>query len=239
MDSDGYKMAKPKIKIGEKFNRLTIINEYSRNGKRLALCRCECGTEKEIKKCKVTSGETKSCGCLVAEASRKTINEIRKTRILSPAARSRMGGATRFIPKHGARNTPEYHIWVSMKARCLNHNCENYESYGNRGIVLCNEWRDSFESFLNDMGKRPSPSHSLDRINNDGDYRPDNCRWATPKEQQRNKRTNRRIKVDGTEKTLAEWSEITGIRADTITRRIDRGWSEKEAITIPVHGKQK
>jgi hypothetical protein len=123
-----------------------------------------------------------------------------------------------------------------MKQRCLNEKSHNYYKYGGRGIQVCARWLESFENFYADMGPRPSPEHSVDRIDNSGNYEPNNCRWATDDVQARNHRNNAIIEMNGQRKCVAEWSEITGIRANTIVTRIRRGWSPQEAISIP--GKQ-
>src|SRR5688500_16157023 len=118
--------------------------------------------------------------------------------------------------KHGLRNCSEYRAWASMKQRCLNPKVVAYPQYGQRGIKVCDRWLTSFPNFYADMGPRPSPSHSLDRIDNDGDYTPDNCRWATRVEQGRNQRTNVLFTHNGKTQCLTAWSEEIGIPADTL-----------------------
>jgi hypothetical protein len=139
-----------------------------------------------------------------------------------------------WLIKHGQslnnRKTPEYQTWQGMKARCLNPNGRSYRLYGGRGIKVCREWLDSFEAFFTAMGPRPSPDHSLDRIDNDGDYRPSNCRWATGKEQQNNMRRNRWIEFGGKKRTLKQCSEETGIHHRTIQGRLNRGWPLARAL---------
>lgn len=136
------------------------------------LCRCVCGTYKAVAGISLKAGDTQSCGCYLAECV---------------AQRSTTHGAT-CGATHGKRVAPEYKSWVAMKARCLNPRATSYENYGGRGIKICQRWRDSFKKFRADMGKRPSLSHTLDRINNNGHYKPSNCRWATKLQQNRNKR---------------------------------------------------
>ena len=129
---------------------------------------------------------------------------------------------------------PEYYIYTTLKQRCYNPRHEHYDRYGGRGIAVCERWRESFADFLTDMGERPSPHHTIERINNDGPYSPDNCRWATKKEQARNRTSNWLIECEGTTRSLAEWSEISGVPRTTITSRIKRsGWSTKEAVFTP------
>ena len=161
---------------------------------------CDCG-----RVCLVTSADLrhgqKSCGCA-------------------------MGGK----PRHGWFGTSEYSAWAAMIRRCTNPRSANYRLYGGRGITVCQEWRKDFVAFLRDLGPKPTPTHSLDRINNDGNYEPGNVRWATPKQQARNKRTSRVLVVDGVSSTLAEWAERSGIGRTTIRERLARGWSKKRAV---------
>jgi hypothetical protein len=129
----------------------------------------------------------------------------------------------------------EFRIWDGILQRCLNENSPAYQSYGGRGISVCERWRTSFENFFADMGEKPSPLHTIDRIDNNGNYEPDNCRWATKKEQGRNKRNNKRIVFRGEEKTLSEWGEIFGLSSSIIGSRIFRyGWTVEQAITTPL-----
>jgi len=130
--------------------------------------------------------------------------------------------------------TPTYVIWQRMKQRCDYEGAINYERYGERGISVCDRWANSFENFLDDMGKVPSSEYSIERIDNEGDYTPENCCWATPTEQARNTRRNRMIEHNGEIHPLVEWSHITGLKRTTIARRLDHGWSAEEALTTPV-----
>jgi hypothetical protein len=129
---------------------------------------------------------------------------------------------------------PEYCVWALMKSRCTNPKDKGYHRYGGRGISVCDRWILSFEDFLNDMKPRPTPVHSIDREDNDGNYEPDNCRWATSKEQGRNRSDNRILEHDGQELTIAEWSEKTGLSEEVIRYRVSNGWSHEDAITKPV-----
>jgi hypothetical protein len=129
---------------------------------------------------------------------------------------------------HGKTNTPEYSVWREMLRRCDS----NRARYGGRGIAVVPEWR-SFEAFFRDMGRRPSPNHSLDRVDNDGDYGPGNCRWATPRQQSRNRSNNRLFTFRGKTMVLADWARETGINKNTLWGRIHRwGWSLEEAFTL-------
>lgn len=133
--------------------------------------------------------------------------------------------------KQGMRRTKLYGIWTAMLARCNNPNSAAYSSYGARGIKVCESWH-QFTNFQADMGA-PKPGQSLDRIDNDQGYSKENCCWATRSQQNRNKRTNRVITVDGESKTMAEWAEISGLKLTTIWARIAKGWDEKAAVSVP------
>ena len=159
----------------EKYHRLEVIKEVEPkiypNGRKLkrVLCKCECGNEKVINLHSIKKGLTKSCGCLRKE----TTIEYNKT--------------TKTIHGHrGMKNTKTYTTWLSMKQRCLNPNHTFYHYYGGRGITICNRWINSFKNFLEDMGERPI-NKTLDRVNSNGNYEPENCKWSTPKEQVANR----------------------------------------------------
>ena len=202
--------------VGERFGRLTVIargEDYiSKQGKRSSvwICRCDCGTEKAIMQCSLVTGHTKSCGCFRREK----------------AAADKI--------KHGDVGTQLYNSWRAMRERCTNQNSEHYSYYGGRDIAVCQEWDDYnvFRDWALSHGYRPGLT--IDRISVDGDYCPDNCRWATIIDQSNNKRNNRIITVDGVSHTLAEWSRISGISSCTILARIDKyGWSAERAVIEP------
>lgn len=134
---------------------------------------------------------------------------------------------------HHMKFTKEYGVWIAMKQRCYNKKNICFENYGGRGITVCDEWLNDFPRFFADMGPRPSPKHSIDRIDNDGPYCAENCRWATAVEQASNKTTNRLIEIDGVIKTLTQWCRDYGIPEPTAHRRLSAGWSVMDALTKP------
>jgi hypothetical protein len=150
---------------GQRFGRLTVIAQApSTNNGVMWMCKCDCGTEKPVLGTSLRAGRTLSCGCYA-----KDVNAAR-------------------CHKHGlAWKTDEYGTWTAMRHRCSNSNSTNYHLYGARGIRVCDRW-DDFALFLQDMGPKPSKKHSIDRIDNDGNYCPENCRWATAKQQSHNSR---------------------------------------------------
>lgn len=158
-------------------------------------CICQCGTESKVLGRNLRNGASKSCGCFKKDyPSRRT---------------------------HGkSKNSPEYRCWAHLIQRCENAADNRYETYGERGIQVCERWRNSFEAFLEDMGRRPSPNHSIDRIDNDRDYEPANCRWATRIEQANNKTTSQTLTHNGETKTIAEWAVEYGLKYHTLYRRV-------------------
>ena len=217
-------MSKPQytpeqLVVGQSVSYWTLVDELPRNAskRRVFLCRCICGTERVLTAIFLLSGRTKSCGCqrirITAEAHRKprTHGEI-----------SRLG------------RSPEYESWSQMKQRCYNPLNHGYARYGARGITVCERWRDSFENFLADMGRKPGRDYTIDRIDNSKGYSPDNCRWATKKQQSRNISTNRMLTANGVTRSLAEWSEVTGIHHATLCKRLSMGWAPEEVVGKPV-----
>lgn len=197
-------------RTGQKFNRLTVIAYagkiyVTRTAWR---CRCDCGNEIVVESGNLTLGKQKSCGCL----DREVLIE-RNT-------------------KHGmAKKTPEYAAWEDMRNRCTNPNNRNYQHYGARGIRYSERWNDHL-FFVADVGLRPSPKHSLDRINNDGNYEPGNVRWATKVEQANNKRNNIIVEVGGVRKTLPDWCRDLSLNYGTVTKRLKMGFSPEEAFEM-------
>lgn len=173
------------------------------------LCRCDCGAVTIANPHQLLSGKKRSCGC-------------RKRELLRKASL-----------KHGGFGTPEYAIWNNMRDRCQNPNSSNFADWGGRGITVCERWQ-SFENFYADMGARPSPRHSIDRIDNDGPYTSENCRWATQSQQSRNTRRTALITFNERTQARDDWAEETGLPGPTIQRRLDRGWSVEKALTTPL-----
>jgi len=201
---------------GQRFGRLAVTGRApSRGGDTYWYCACDCGTTMKVVRGKdLRKGAVQSCRCLFKE-------------LLS--ARSTTHGQSR----RGHRS-PEYTSWAAMIQRCTNESADDFRNYGGRGIGVCERWR-SFEPFLADMGRRPSPHHSIDRIDNAGNYEPSNCRWATMREQALNRRNNRDVEVDGVRMPIKSWCEATGITRSALSQRIGKlGWSPRRAVTQPV-----
>jgi hypothetical protein len=190
-----------------RFGRLVAKRFLYLNNRRKAvwLCKCDCGNEKPVVSGSLVSGRISSCGCRRAETARAQAEVMRSL----PWA----GYKT-----HGKSGTPEHKIWCQMKQRCLNHNDQKYADYGGRGITVCDRWVSSFENFISDMGQRPSMFHSIERERNDDGYGPDNCKWALPEEQGRNKRNNRMYFVDGEAKCITDCASLAGIRYSSLWR---------------------
>jgi len=209
-------------KIGDKICRLTIIGEDKPHelpsGKRLRkfFCRCDCGNLKSVISGNIKEGKTESCGCLQKERARATKTLFKKT--------------------HGMTQTSEYAAWHAMVQRCSVKTNQSYSNYGGRGIKVCDRWLGNFNNFLLDMGKKPTPAHSLDRIDNNGNYEPSNCRWATKVEQGNNRRDNKTVTYDGVTRTLAMWSRIYFGNSYTVSRRLKSGWSVERTLNTPIKG---
>jgi hypothetical protein len=128
----------------------------------------------------------------------------------------------------------EYAVWSGMRARCTNPAGPNYAKYGGRGISVCTRWMEDFVHFLGDMGRAPTPQHSIERIDNDGNYEPDNCRWATAKEQANNRRSSRYLTFNGETATLSQWADRIGLSIGTLHARLTAGWPLERALTEPL-----
>jgi hypothetical protein len=157
---------------GQRFGRLAVLGRAQRaKPEAYWHCRCDCGVEVVVNGCRLRNGNTRSCGCLRRET----------------AAINGDHNVSHGYARMGIRRHPLYSVWSGMRTRCRNPNNKNWKDYGGRGITVCERW-DKFENFLADMGERPGPSYSIDRIDVEGNYEPGNCRWATPTEQVRNRR---------------------------------------------------
>jgi hypothetical protein len=180
------------------------------------LCQCECGNTKEIDGQSLRRGLSRSCGCYQLEVSlvsgKKNIT-------------------------HGMKKTPEYAIWVGMRQRCNNPDLPNYKNYGGRGISVCDRWNNSFENFISDMGRKPtSGRYAIERDDNDGNYEPGNCRWATMMDQGINRRTNMLVTAFGETKALSAFfvGRSESIEYDRAYQRIKKhGWDAESAIVTP------
>jgi len=204
--------------IGVVYGKLTVMSEsaphYTLGGnkKRIISCKCDCGEVKDLTMVDVFAGRIVSCGCHSKEMA---------------SIRAKKRNTT-----HGAYNTVEHSAWSSMLKRCTNPNHKHYKHYGGRGISVCDRWKISFNNFLADMGERPSKEYSLDRIDVDGNYSPDTCRWATNIEQQRNTTANINITYNGATKCLAEWCEELKLNYAKVHYRLTKaGWSVEKAFT--------
>lgn len=194
---------------GRRFERLEVISYAGKNnrGENMWNCRCDCKNITKVKTYNLTSGNVKSCGCLLKEKG--------------------------YMIKHGMRDKRIYRIYKGMKQRCLNQNSPRYDCYGGRGITICPEWlgehgAENFIKWAFDNGY--AEDLTLDRENNNKGYSPDNCRWITREEQMNNTRYNKIIEFEGEKHTIAEWSRIKEIKYPTLVSRFARGWSAERAL---------
>jgi hypothetical protein len=196
---------KHKDLIGQKINKLNILDYKIENKRSYFYCECDCGNKKWIRSDGIASQQTKSCGCLVGS------------------------------PTHKMTNTRLFSIWRHMKDRCLNSNIDDYKSYGGRGIKICDVWLNDFMVFYDWAIKSGySEKLTLDRIDVNGNYEPSNCRWATRSQQNNNKRDNVLIEINGETKTITQWSKLKGISRTEIRRRLEKGLENDELIRPPL-----
>lgn len=197
---------------GQRFGRLTVIEKVPNHGKHVAWkCLCDCGRFIETTTSNLRGKHhTQSCGCL---------------------QRERTGNATRV---HGMTKTRLHRVWCAMRNRCERTNNDNYAYYGGRGIKVCDEWK-KFQPFMEwALSSGYADNLTLDRIDSDKDYYPENCRWATMHEQNSNKRNNHYLEFQGQIKTISDWSDITGIPRYTLLRRVNElGWNAEKALSTP------
>lgn len=195
---------KVKNLAGRTYGRLFVTGFIGlSNHKALWKCRCSCGVEIDARSTDITRGHTESCGC----------SRVDK------------------ITTHGKSKCPEYKVWDAMIGRCTRPKDKGYANYGGRGIAVCERWLHSFQSFLADMGPRPSSAHSIDRINNDDGYHPGNCRWVTREQQNRNTRRNRVVEYRGEKCSIAELATRFRIPYGTFRSRLRLGWSVEKIVT--------
>jgi hypothetical protein len=247
---------------GQVFGRLTVVSLSEKTNARKEFyweCICECGGKRISLGRSLRTGKNKSCGCFhspdltnkrfgklavvglsdtqiegkdrqwncICDCGQQIIVTTHK--LLANKTQSCGCNGERVCEKHGLSHLPEYKIWVGMKIRC-----KLEPDYVANGITVCPEWQSSFEQFLADVGRRPSPKHQLDRRNSLGNYDPLNTRWLEGKENGWNKTNNRLIEFQGETKCLTEWAEFMGIKSDTLFGRLNKGWSIEKALTTPV-----
>lgn len=215
---------------GQVFGRLQVLSLDGRiRGGAAWMCLCtRCGNKTRKSTRQLTSGQTVSCGC---------------------KRKSHGGDRTR---THGDSQSLEHITWCGIRARCLNPNNKGFRYYGGRGITICSRWSASFSAFLEDMGRRPTPEHSVDRIDNNGGYDcghcvdcfsrgriKTNCRWATKREQGRNRRSNRYITYNNETKMLVEWAESASMTQAQLIYRLSLGWTLPKALNTPVKSRVK
>jgi hypothetical protein len=202
-------MAKALDRTDIRYGRLVALERSGYLGNVIAWrCQCDCGNVVIVRGINL-GVNTNSCGCSNRER----------------------------LTKHGLSRHPAYHAWASMRHRCLNPASKAYPLYGGRGITICDRWIDSAENFIEDMGTPPTSEHSLDRIDNAHGYSKENCRWATWKEQQQNRRTTRLVTHDGQTKCVAEWAREYGINRGALGLRLRNGWPVEKALKTPVRSK--
>ena len=206
---------------GQLFGHLTVQQESELRGPQQRVywrVQCTCRNTKFVGAAELTSGKVTSCGCQRGQAR---------------------GAQLRTHGESYKNRTAEYVVWTQMLGRCNNKDNVNYKNYGGRGITVCAHWQgaDGFQHFLEDMGRRPSSQHSIERKNNDGNYDPDNCIWATRLVQMANKRDNHYLTYEGETLHIAEWARRKGINSTTIRQRLKRGWP-MENVLRPCNSRQ-
>lgn len=197
---------------GKKFGRLTVVRHC---GDGYWLVHYDCGTSKTIFGDHLRRGASSSCGCLAIEM----LVERCKT--------------------HGMRHSPEWQVWSAMRYRCFNPRAKAYLDYGGRGITVCDEWLNSFEAFYRDMGPRPGPGWSIDRIDNNGNYEPRNCRWVQDELQEHNKRSNRLLEFNGNTYPLSVLARMHGLTPGCLGDRLSYGWPLQKALTTPTRKRRR
>lgn len=196
--------------LGQRFGRLLVIEAApSRDNRAMWKCKCDCGGQTISIGSNLRDGHSLSCGCIRAHTSYVSSYQ------------------------HGDSYSPEYRTWTGILHRCFASGDSRFTDYGGRGITVCRRWKDSYEAFLEDMGRRPSLDHSIERIDNDGNYEPTNCRWATRVEQGQNKRNNVNLEWRGAVHSISEWARIMGMSRTVLGQRLRRH-SVEWSLTTPV-----
>jgi hypothetical protein len=201
---------------GLRFGKWTVIKRSGTNKWRASTwaCLCDCATRRDVVGSVLIRGESLSCGC---DAPR-----------MNSEQHTIHGESGKRVNRLHDRS-PEYSSWLSMIARCFNKSHKAYHQWGGRGITVCERWKSSYTLFLDDMGRRPSRTHSIERINNNGNYEPGNCKWATPEEQSNNTRRNHLLEFNGKTLTIAQWGKVTGLGRN-LYNRIYNGWPIERAL---------
>lgn len=210
-------MPKTQDITGQKYHNLTAVRRVENiNGRVSWEFRCDCGNIVILNKDRVVRGNDHSCGC----KKRRQCGELCHT--------------------HGMTDTPLYYIWKGMKQRCYNPKVSNYHNYGGRGISVCDEWLDDFQAFYDwAILHGYEPGLSIDRIDNNGDYSPSNCQWATRTEQSNNTRTNKQLTYDGKTQSISQWARELNIGDGTLRTRLNLGWDVEKALTTPIRNHKK
>jgi hypothetical protein len=197
--------------IGHRFGMLVVVRYVGANKNRAAVwaCSCDCGGERITLGNSLRRGNAVTCGCKPGNY------------------------------KHGGYRTRAYNIRHSIIGRCHNERNKDFGSYGGRGISVCSRWIESLSKFLEDMGEPPTPQHSIDRIDNSGNYEPGNCRWATADEQGKNKRNNHMVEYMGERMCVSDWATRVEIPDSVIGHRLRVGWSVERALTTPVANRKR
>lgn len=196
------------VSVGEKYNKLTVLKVNNCND---VLCQCECGKVVKTTAWRLTSGNTKSCGCYKLVALNKRIT------------------------KHGLARHPLHKTWNNIKSRCYNPKATKYQYYGGKGVVVCDEWRDDFQKFFDwSIANGWRPGLTIDRINGDGDYAPQNCRWVDYKTQNNNLSCNHLITWNGETRSVYDWAFVLKMNPKTLSERLRRGWTIERAFSQAV-----
>lgn len=217
---DKFLKSRTKDLKNSKFGKLLVVEFMGYKNKRAEwLCKCDCGNEICVPAHRLISGNTKSCGCYMRECVIKT--------------KTTHGGSKR------KQKERLYNIWNGMKNRCFNEKDKNYKNYGARGITVCQQWKEDYGLFRKwAMENGYNDNLTIDRISNNGNYEPSNCRWATREEQNNNTRQNHYIEYNGKVKTLSQWATYYGLTRSCLKGRIRKGWETEKALTTPQRNKK-